>query len=382
MIQLRTAFLLGLVVQQALLAGEDPAVDIETVSIDEFRSMDFEHQTATLRAAFERRLEHGRNISYESTMRLRNHERDGESIGEVVWEGFRYDHRHWKLGDSYRMDTDQYGPTFPKDPLQFVQSGFDSGEGVGRMRVQGNGSEKIYGRIDTRHDRIIVDNRYSYWLDGEDVTAADFLIPYLVKHSDKYTIGFAKEEPLIELTVPWMPFHSRDKALGVRHFWLDPTKGFLPVKGEARWDDGPESWRTERFTVEASRLVGDVWMPTNLKEFIGSSSSMVGGRAGVINVWETTILKIEHGKVTAKDLIVDFPAGTEVVDAIEGVTYILGKDGNPVGKRESLMVGATRTRPELSENDKKGWPWLIVLNIVLLAVAALYYFIRRKKAAG
>ena len=70
-----------------------------------------------------------------------------------------------------------------------------------------------------------------------------------------------------------------------------------------------------------------------------------------------------------------------VSDAIEGVTYILGEDGNPVGKREPLMVGTTLTRLDLSESDEKGWPWLIGLNIVLFAVAALYYFMRRKKAA-
>ncbi len=92
--------------------------------------------------------------------------------------------------------------------------------------------------------------------------------------------------------------------------------------------NGALLWRSEEFLVEECRLVGDVWMPTKLKEQIRASPT----GPDHITVWETEVTKIEADTVTADDLIVRLPEGAEVVDALQGKSYVVG----PGGERSKL----------------------------------------------
>jgi hypothetical protein len=352
------------------LRAEDKPVGIEdkkaafSMTIEEFGKLSAADQKAVLAGAFEHRLRHARNIHYEAKLRGGNYEYKDGQIGKRVANLNGSNIRHWRLGDVYRVDTDRGGPDVTKAE-QMVSSGFDPAKGEGRGTVRSPSSPRVFARIDSQVDTIVETNRYEYWLDGTHTKFAEYLIRYLADHKGSYTIELPAGENLVRLSVPWQ-VRGSDKPLGTREFVLDPTKGFLAVSGKARWETaGGKNWRTEVFTVEESQLVGDVWMPTKLKELIGGAS--LGAK--VVNVWETTVTKIEAGKVTAKDVEIPFPKGAEVVDAIKGIAYVVGDNGEPT-KVEQLVRGEAVTElppdPTPPSSSSERWRWLILTSTIVI----------------
>ncbi len=121
-------------------------------------------------------------------------------------------------------------------------------------------------------------------------------------------------------------------------------------------------------------------MPTKLKEIVRAST----GDPNRVAVYETEVHKIEAGTVRPKDLVIEFPEGTEVVDAIQGVTYKTDANGDPVGTVEGL-VGAKPTAAvpyvAMSKSSRLG-PVLFSLGSVIVLATVLAYFVRRAKLRG
>ncbi len=234
-----------------------------SMSIEDFRKLSAADQQAVVLIAFEQRLKLARNVYYESTTRASVHEDHNQHIGKAVVELNPDGFRHWRLGDSYRMDITRYAAPDATDYLQLLSTGFDATAGIVRGTVRVPNLGGVYARIDTIHDPPTSDNRYAYWLDGEHNPASEYIIRYLVDHQTTYTFVIPEDGDEIQLMLPWTRPH-RDKPWGTRQFTLDPRKGFLPVRGEGRWDDpaprgGKPFWRFEAFTVNESQLAGDVW---------------------------------------------------------------------------------------------------------------------------
>jgi hypothetical protein len=273
------------------------------------------------------------------------------------------------------MDTDRGGADV-SNPDEFVSSGFNAIDGVARITVRQSQRAKTAGRIDVNQDSLIYSNRYAYWLDGKHHPEGEFLFRYLVEHPNSYTLEAPVDQDKVRLTVPWQPLF-RKTPLGTRQFVLDPRKGFLPVRGKARWDEpgSPPSWRTEEFVVEASQLVGDVWMPTKLKEMISSSN----GDNNTVAVWIMDVTKIESGNVTAKDLKVSFSKGMEIVDAIKGIAFVVGENGQPT--RVERLVGArpqTALPPAVSQKPAGTmWRNLLILASVVMGIALAMITVQR-----
>ena len=126
--------------------------------------------------------------------------------------------------------------------------------------------------------------------------------------------------------------------------------------------------------------MGDVWMPTKLKEIIAAST----GAPNRVTVYETEVLKIEAGTVRPKDLVIVFPEGTEVVDAIQGVTYKTDANGDPLGTVEGL-IGARPTVPvpyvAVAKSSRLGLLLFAVGGMVVF-VTVVMYFVRRAKVRG
>jgi len=352
------------------------------VEFDEFASLNHDDQATIVRIAMEERMVFAKNIFYESTRITRIQKFDGEVPGKVTHGDNmpKFVHRHWKLGDSYRMDTDAYWSAAHSNPAQLVQNQFDANQGVTRGRVNGFGDERIFARIDTKQDSYNSENRYAFWLFGEDVFDAEFLIRYMVQHADQYEIEIENDTKLIKLTVPWMPLHSRSEVLGKRTVWLDSTKKFLPISGKARWDDDKNAgmWRTEEFVVLDSQLVGNVWMPMKIRELIQTNLA----DEGIFCVNVTTVQKIEQGTVTEGDLWVEFPPGTKVIHAIEGVTYKIGPNGQRIDT-EPLVIGNTfiKAEPEAVTSGSSVSYLFITANLIALLVAVGLYVRLRRRAA-
>jgi len=306
-----------------------------SMSIDEFVQLAEVDQKSLLASAFEHRLQHAKNIHYEALMLLNVSEYDAEAEkpGKVLarLNGSRLS--HWVLGDSFRLDTARGGAEVA-NPVQFVAVGFDAESGVVRSTVHFSDRDRSFGRIGVEKDRINNFNRYSYWLNGEHIPQGDFIIRDLLDSRAQYRIEVPVESDRVHVTIPWTPYGSS----GSRTFLLDPEKGFLPVHGKGCWEldrsNGKKSWRTEEFFVVESQLVDDVWMPTRLKEVIRASTL----DAAKANVYNITVSEIEAGTVTPEDVEVPFSIGMEIVDAIEGVAYVVG----PMGER-------TRAQPLIDQ---------------------------------
>jgi hypothetical protein len=325
--------------------GESAAFSMH---VEEFCRLPDADQKALVKSAFDLRLRLAKNIHYEALLRGHVHKYHDGRIGDLVADlnGRRY--RHWRLGDSYRIDSDKGGVDVSK-PDEFGISGFDSLAGVRKSTVRSEGTPRLFARIDVTHNVDIHENRYAYWLDGtpDKRSQADFLIRYVADNSDSYKFEAPVNQDKVRLIIPWQPHWSK-KPLGTRTLELDPTKGFLPVRGKAYWEEqlpkrGPW-WRSEEFSVEASTLVRDVWMPTKLRESVRASST----GPDRVAVWETEITKIEADTVSPNDLVVPWPEGTEVVDAIKGVAYVIGPDGEHLRERH-LVGGKSLTPAELSK---------------------------------
>jgi hypothetical protein len=351
-----------------------------TMPVAQFRQLDPAEQKALLLSAFEHRLEHAKNLYLEVQLRMGGHEYKNGQIGKQVFELNGRNYRLWRLGDSYRIDAER-GGVYVAKPNEFLSSGFDPRKGVGKSTARFSGNDQTFGRIDTVPDTSTEDNRLAYWLDGRHVPVGEYLFRYLVDHKDSYTIEVPNDQNMVRLTVPWQTIYSTE-AWGKKEFILDPSKGFLPVKGKARWETdklsvGSTSWRTEEFVVEASQLVGDVWMPTELKELIGSSN----GRADTRNVLESKVTKIQWGAVVPKDLEIHFLPGMKVIDAIKGETYVVGSNGEPtliervVGAREGVNLPKAST---LKKNVL--FIWIGAGLLIVIAMLVVWKVLKKSRA--
>ncbi len=368
---------MGLVSFATLACAADKAAF--AMSINEFRQLSPADQKALLARAFKHRLEHAKNIYFEVQVRQGGYEFRNDQVGKRVFDLNGRNYRLWRLGDVYRMDSERGGVDIAK-PNEFISDGFDPGAGIGKSTVRFSGNTRSFGRIDVEPDVAVEDNRLAYWLDGKHVPWGEYLFRYLVDHKDSYTIEEPVDQNMVRLTVPWQTIYSLE-PWGKREFTLDPSKGFLPICGKAHWETnkfsgGITAWRTEVFVVEASKLVGDVWMPMKLKEVISGNTLR-----GKCNVLETKVTKIEWGTVKAQDIEFLFSPGTEVVDAIKGVTYVVGPNGEPTNVQR---IGSTR--PEFASpkapNRNKNMVSILIGTGLLIVVAMMitWKFLGKRRA--
>lgn len=348
------------------------------MSAAEFAGLSDDARKVLLHEAFSHRLGHGRNIHFESLQVLRNHHfADGEPK-EVVWAGLKNGYRYWRLGDSYALETRQYGDPKNEEPQSVNRSNFDAETGLVRGTVNSPELKKGLGAISPRKDPQAVTVRYVYWLDGEKQGYAEHLFRNLVDSRDSYEVRVDQERGRVELEVPWRP-KGFPKADGTWTYQLDPSKGFLPVEGRGHWqvtdpsspERPAEHWRTEQFWVQDSKLVGDCWMPTALREVVRASTA----EKDVATVYETKVSKVEQGGVTPEDLVVEFGDRRWVTDRVKGMSYYTDPQGQP---RPDTVVSVTETGPPVPGGGSGSFTTeaLLLFN---LAVFALYVVFRMRR---
>jgi len=339
--------------------------ELRTVSMsaEEFSRLSAEEQRALLVRVFQRRLEHAKNLYYDTEQVARSHHSlDGEPGKPLeTSSGQRRRYRHWRLGDSFRIDTDTYRNRQDTEPWESRSMAADCEAGLGRDRTISK-DKKIPTRGFVRYpfEPVSLD-RYRCWITDKTGRSelhhvmewGNFLFSYLLERKDEFEIEAPAAGDKVRLTLPWQSARA-EKPGGKRVYLLDPRKGFLPIRYDARYDSPPESahprWQTEKLVVEESRLVGDVWMPIKLREtgFMSLFPDTVGVR-------ETEVLRIEQGTVTRADLMVPFTEGMEVIDAIKGVRYVADAQGNPAGPVK-LAPGWNSKPPEGCPKRKDGDP--------------------------
>ena len=366
-------------------ASAEPVVPAPiTMSAEEFSQLRGEDQRSVLIRVFQRRLEHARNLFCEVDLKIECYKNAGGERGELREVAMERQCRQWLLGDSYRMDSDMHIPG-KEEVDSWNTSGYDAEEGVSRSTMRLPNQKRSFGRIDAAQDPAVVDNRYIYWLQGSHPHREDYLFPYLLDHKDEFEIEAPADGDKVRLTVGYQPWWAGEPG-GKRVFLLDPEKGFLPIRGDSRWDapptGGTENWRVERFVVEESRLVGDVWMPTKLREEIIASPS-----AETLAVYVTDVLQIEHGMVMAEDVEVAFPKGMEIVDAIQGVTYVADANGNPAGPvelawRRAQLPSQGASEAQVAASSLKLRRIVAIAGSVILAALVVVFYVRRRMSAA
>ena len=328
------------------------AEDLKPVSMSAaaFARLSPAEQRASLVRVFQRRLEHSRDLYYETEQIWRSYEnynnqdreasRGYEEAGRMLGQlpSNRVKCRHWRLGDSFRMDEEGYDKPSNVQWSSRSSEGVNAEEGIGRIAdVSKDPKSPPSAQVVYPFDPLD-NNRYILWLDGKhsldllygQPRRDDYLFHHLVDHQAQFEITPLPDRDKVRLAFDWKPSWATS-AGGKRVYLLDPQKGFLPVECDSRYDDPStmpprKLWRIEKFFVEESRLVGDVWMPTKLTETLAAST--VPDR---ISVWAIKVLRIERGTVKPADLMVRFTEGMNIVDVIEGVTYVADAQGNPAG---------------------------------------------------
>ena len=149
---------------------------------------------ALLVRVFQRRLEElSHNLDYETEQFYRSCENhNGESGGP--WKKSpvttRWLYRHWRLGDSFRMDTNNYENPSDAKPTHCYSSGLNAAEGVARNTdIETNGKRPPNGQVQYPYAPGEGD-RYLYWFDRKDPRPdeilGEYLFPYLIRHKDQF----------------------------------------------------------------------------------------------------------------------------------------------------------------------------------------------------
>jgi len=152
------------------------------------------------------------------------------------------------------------------------------------------------------------------------------------------------------------------------------------VRTSLKRDSGEEIWRERSFFVEESQLVSHVWMPTTLKTI--AQSSALGD---VFSTRKVKISDMSHGTVTESDVSLTFPEGTEVTDAIEGISYKTDASGNAIPSTMEYLYDfdpSHAAMPLPESKDRTVNYVLIVIGIVLILIALYMMLHQRRRNAS
>jgi hypothetical protein len=296
-------------------------------------------------------------------------------------------HRQWLLEDAYRIATKTLDPTDDHKVVQDYQSSFSKpkGEmrGISNDPYGGVTETKFFGRIDTVQDLAVMENLFLSWLSDKFVTSETrmikfddfYLFPFLLRWRNSWEIVLLPDEQLVKILLSFdepLPF-GEDRAthqVGRKTLVLDPQKGFLPVQIDTFWEELPKPpgsmYRTDKCTVEESGMFDSFWVPTVLKYEILESSSLEG--LDQINVYSLNISDIEFGTVKQSDVEIVFPEGTEVVDAINGISYKTDDRGEPVESTIEPLYGLDPLQVDLPRPKKK---YMVIRYVLLIIGTAL-----------
>jgi hypothetical protein len=354
-----------------ILANDTPLKS--TNKFDEFFTLSPQEQKLTLKKSFETRLKHMQNIYY--CMEVCYY--DGKSGNESAVP-FKTQYRHWQLKKAYRIDVEQIRLS-DQTSTHWSRAIFDPEAGEIRSTFKSDKtSDRVFERIDTSIDPLVWSNRYRCWL-NKDILLGDvlddnsFIFSHALSQEDNWDIA-PFENKTIRLVLNYKN-QSVVNCSGKRTLILYTDKDFLPINGHSRWDgfmaSGDEWWWEENFNVEKNAEINGIWMPMQISESIERSDN-----PNFLAVDKIIVSEIEIGNVTESDVFLPFYEGTEVTDAIKGVSYKTDANGEPIESTIEPLHGLDPSQVKLPEP-----PINIVFIVagILLIVTALYLQFRKRR---
>jgi hypothetical protein len=342
-------------------------------------------QKELLEQNFYARILHSKNLYYSCHLTYEFFNYDEE--GNIKQEGtppYRVDFRHWILGNYYRMEIDNYLPN-QQIAGQKTQTFFDKNEGIGQGTFRQEEGQ-LYGRIDTVQNSLVIDNIFQCWFDdvfcdavtSKIVSKQSYHFPYFLKRNNVWTISLIPEKKLVQVSIPYEIDFELAGYQGKKSLVLDPEKGFMPIRGELYWtgviENGHKLFKDEKFTVEQSKLVNDVWMPTEIK--ITNKTERL---QKIFSVATIKIVEMEQGKVTQAEVTPHFPEGTEVINIINGVSYKTDAHGEPIESTIEPLYGLDPSQVKLPEKKLGKANYVLFVTGLLLVVTAFYLMFRKNK---
>ncbi|HZL35676.1 MAG TPA: hypothetical protein VFC78_10230 [Tepidisphaeraceae bacterium] len=104
-------------------------------------------------------------------------------------------------------------------------------------------------------------------------------------------------------------------------FWLDPNRGYIIARFEYYCDIKPGVYNKKWDEILESRQIGGVWVPLKAIERRGVSGIPVETEIAY-DVQTFTI-----GSVSASDVDITFPVGSQVVDTVQNISYFVLPNG-------------------------------------------------------
>jgi LPXTG-motif cell wall-anchored protein len=90
-------------------------------------------------------------------------------------------------------------------------------------------------------------------------------------------------------------------------------------------------------------------------------------------------MEMEQGKVTKGDVTMKFPIGTEVTDAIQGISYKTDVDGEPIESTIQPLYGLDPSQVKLPEPPKRKINIVFIVAGSLLIITALYLYFKKRR---
>ena len=358
----------------------------ESVSYEQFSNFSLVEQKSVLEKAFSERISHARNLYFRITMediiRKNDNGKEGEIIGSPSPGTI---HSHWQLDKDYKVIREAYLRDRSAPP-QVSYNYWDAREGVLRGTFRSEDIPgHVFGRIDSQYNPVLAENRCFVFLlqgGGADDRVYDlYLFPHLLEYKSGWNIVCLSEESKVQLSFDFEPkdLFFKDGGTGKRTLLLDPDKNFMPVRGELRYDkkffDGRLFWHEDSFYVEESLMVGHVWMPTKLK-FVTQLSHPDDN----FNIKKVIVTDISHGTVTKADVTLKFPEGTEVVDAINGISYKTDARGNPIESTIEPLYDfdPSHSSMQLPEPPDRTLNWVLMVVGIVMIIVGLYIHLKKR----
>jgi len=275
----------------------------------------------------------------------------------------------WQIAGSYRVESDWFFPSTSNVPTVSSVSGFNATTGESRATATSTQRMGQFGRLDVQHDPNIFNNRAIYLLNPVTEEKSDLLpYEYLLSYSEELEVVGISSDGLVESRMNQRAPGGSEQALGERRMWFDPSKQFLLVRMQHRFEKPSGYWEEWHFTVADALQSGGVWFPKHLRE-VARASFM---ESGLASVNDTYVSEFEVGAVNPADLDVSFSKGMRVADGIQGISYVADGTGGAVpGTAVSLLEGDPRT-----SSPPTGARFRLALMLVGLSLVALALVVR------
>ena len=181
----------------------------------------------------------------------------------------------------------------------------DAQTGTARTLSRHAQVEGVHGEISHELDPMIATGRFHLWFHGDFEQVREFPIHDLLEHPDGIQFdGLGEDGRTIRIS------HRYESSEGtpfrdVRTIWMDPERGFLPLRMHQRWDydlpSGKPFYSDTKTEVMKIAEVEGVWFPTHIT-LIATGRPSVEKKYATVD--ETTVGTIKLGTLTDEDLLV------------------------------------------------------------------------------